>query len=392
MSHRKFERPRHGSLGFLPRKRSRRMRGKIRSFPKDNPSLPPHFTAFMGYKAGMTHIVREVDKPGSKLHKKEIVDACTVIECPPMVVVGVVGYRETPMGMKILSTVWADHVSNEFRRRYYKNWYRSNKTAFVRAMKTPPEVKEQIFKRFEKYCTVLRAICHTQPSKTPLKMRKAHIMEIQINGGNMKQKVDFIKKLLEMNLPVSTVFTENEMIDVISVTKGHGTQGVVSRYGVKRLPRKTHRGLRKVACIGAWHPARVQFQVPRHGQKGYFKRTERNKKIYRIGLKKDKNSASTDADLTEKKITPMGGFPHYGVVNEDFILLKGCVAGTKKRPITLRKTLLPQVSRDALAQVSLKFIDTSSKMGAGRFQTSEEKAKFYGPMKGDVAKAVQGTK
>ena len=25
----------------------------------------------MGYKAGMTHITRDVDKPGSKLHKKE---------------------------------------------------------------------------------------------------------------------------------------------------------------------------------------------------------------------------------------------------------------------------------------------------------------------------------
>jgi large subunit ribosomal protein L3e len=28
MSHRKFEHPRHGSLGFLPRKRSSRHRGK----------------------------------------------------------------------------------------------------------------------------------------------------------------------------------------------------------------------------------------------------------------------------------------------------------------------------------------------------------------------------
>ena len=25
----------------------------------------------MGYKAGMTHILREVEKPGSKIHKKE---------------------------------------------------------------------------------------------------------------------------------------------------------------------------------------------------------------------------------------------------------------------------------------------------------------------------------
>ncbi len=33
---------------------------------------------------------------------------------------------------------------------------------------------------------------------------------------------------------------------------------------------------------------------------------------------------------------------------------------------------------EALEKVTLKFIDTSSKFGHGRFQTSEEKAKFYG--------------
>lgn len=64
-SHRKFSAPRHGSLGFLPRKRSSRHRGKVKSFPKDDPSKPVHLTAFLGYKAGMTHIVREVDRPGS---------------------------------------------------------------------------------------------------------------------------------------------------------------------------------------------------------------------------------------------------------------------------------------------------------------------------------------
>ncbi|RWV96643.1 hypothetical protein BHE74_00032778 [Ensete ventricosum] len=78
MSHRKFEHPRHGSLGFLPRKRASRHRGKgfdiffcchifdaVKSFPKDDPSKLPGLTAFVGYKSGMTHIVREVDKPGS---------------------------------------------------------------------------------------------------------------------------------------------------------------------------------------------------------------------------------------------------------------------------------------------------------------------------------------
>ena len=33
-------------------------------------------------------------------------------------------------------------------------------------------------------------------------------------------------------------------------------------------------------------------------------------------------SASTDVDLTEKGISPLGGFPHYGNVTEDWIMVK----------------------------------------------------------------------
>ncbi len=65
MSHRKFEAPRRGSLGFLPKKRTCHHKGRIRSFPKDDATKPVHLTAFVGYKAGMTHVVREVDRPGS---------------------------------------------------------------------------------------------------------------------------------------------------------------------------------------------------------------------------------------------------------------------------------------------------------------------------------------
>jgi len=127
MSHRKFEAPRRGSLGFLPRKRTKKHRGKIRKFPLDNEAKKPHLTAFMGYKVGMTHIVRDVDRAGSNLHKKEVVDAVTILETPPIVVVGVVGYIRTPTGLRTLSTLWASHLSNEFKRRLYKNWYRSKK-------------------------------------------------------------------------------------------------------------------------------------------------------------------------------------------------------------------------------------------------------------------------
>jgi len=104
------------------------------------------------------------------------------------------------------------------------------------------------------------------------------------------------------------------------------------------------------------------------------------KKIYRIGkaLKEDPHGAMTENDLTEKSITPMGGFPHYGEINEDWVMVKGCIMGAKKRLITLRKSLFAQTSRIAQEKIALKFIDTSSKMGHGRFQTYEEKAKFFG--------------
>ena len=98
----------------------------------------------------------------------------------------------------------------------------------------------------------------------------------------------------------------------------------------------------------------------------------------------------------------MGGFPHYGIVKNDFLMLKGSIPGTKKRVVTIRKSLMVHTSRRDLEKVTLKFIDTSSKFGVctillfwmkvkcllkcslpqhGSFQTFEEKAAFLGTLK-----------
>jgi len=388
MSHRKFSAPRHGSTAFLPKKRSRRHRGKCKAFPKDDPAKPVHMTAFLGFKAGMTHIVRDVDKPGSRLNKKEAVEAVTVVETPPMVIVGIVGYIETPRGLRAFRTVWAEHLSEDCKRRFYKNWYKSKKKAHSKSSKKwqDEDGKKEIEKdlaKMKKYCSVIRVLAHTQMKLMKRREKKAHIMEVQLNGGSVDDKVNFAKEHLEKQVPVKQVFEGNEMIDVIGVTKGHGFKGIISRWHCKKLPRKTHKGLRKVACIGAWHPSRVQFTVARAGQKGYHHRTEINKKIYRIGEGKDKGNASTSTDVTEKQITPMGGFPHYGVVNQDFVMIKGCVVGPKKRVLTLRKSLLVHTKRSALEKIELKWIDTASKFGHGRFQTHAEKKAFMGKTKKD---------
>jgi len=358
-------------------------------------------TGFVGFKAGMTHIVREVDRHGSKTHKKEVVEAVTILECPPIVIVGIVGYVDTPRGLRQLTTIWAEHLSEECRRRFYKNWYNSKRKAFSKSSKkwsddNGKKSLERDLEKMKKYCKVIRVLVHTQQKLIHLKQKKAHIMEIQVNGGDIAAKVDWAKEHLEKTISVASVFTQDEMLDCLGITKGHGFKGVTYRWGTKKLPRKTHKGLRKVACIGAWHPARVSYSVPRAGQCGYHHRVERNKKVYRVGRgvhtkdnKVVKNNAATDYDLTEKTITPMGGFPHYGEVNEDFLMVKGCVMGPKKRVITLRKTLLAQTSRKALEKITLKFIDTSSKFGHGRFQHDQEKKNFMGLLKKDKQNAVE---
>lgn len=84
-------------------------------------------------------------------------------------------------------------------------------------------------------------------------------------------------------------------------------------------------------------------------------------------------------------------------------MIRGCCIGSKKRPITLRKSLITQTKRFASEKINLKWIDTSSKFGHGRFQvgpagirdyiyfmlpnddfqTSSEKKAFMGKLKKD---------
>ena len=74
-----------------------------------------------------------------------------------------------------------------------------------------------------------------------LKQKKAHLMEIQVNGGTVAQKVDYAYSFFKKQVLIEAVFQKDEMIDVIGVTKGKGYEGVVTRSGVTRLPRKTHK-------------------------------------------------------------------------------------------------------------------------------------------------------
>ncbi|RYY34548.1 50S ribosomal protein L3, partial [archaeon] len=185
----------------------------------------PHLTAFMGYKAGMTHVLRDVSRPGSKLDKKEAVEPVTIVETPALVVVGVVGYKETPLGLRAVTTAWASHLDESVLRRFYKNWYRSKHKAFTKYMakfhgkakdgqKVEKKSLDEEFAKIKASASVVRVIAHTQIRKLQLRQKKAHLLEVQVNGGSVADKIDYAKKLLEKEVSVSNVFTEGEKVDV----------------------------------------------------------------------------------------------------------------------------------------------------------------------------------
>lgn len=335
----------------------------------------------------MTHVVRDVIRAGSRLNKKEAIEPVTIIETPPLVAIGVIGYRETPQGLKPITTAWASFINPNVKRVYLKRWRKEGvKKPFIHHDEKKDEKGlEEKLQKIKEGASVVRVIAHTQMNLVKLVQRKPHIIEIQVNGGSIEEKVDYAKSLFEKSIRVTDVFEEGEMIDACSVGKGKGIEGAIHRFGAKRLQKKTHRGRRKIACIGPWNPKGVSWTIARAGQFGFHHRTEVNKRIYRIGEEEKagevNESGSTKFDLTKKSINPMGGFPHYGLVKNQFLMIKGSITGTVKRTITLRKSLFPNKHRIATEEINLKWIDTASKFGNGRFQTKEERIKFLGKLK-----------
>lgn len=84
-----------------------------------------------------------------------------------MVVVGVVGYIKTVQGLRSFRTVWAQHLSEEVKRRFYKNWCMSKKKAFTKYSKKyeTEDGKKDIQAQLDslrKHSSVIRVLAHSQ--------------------------------------------------------------------------------------------------------------------------------------------------------------------------------------------------------------------------------------
>ncbi len=252
---------------------------------------------FAGYKAGMTH-VSYVDQTESPTKGQEVVSAATVIEVPPVVVYGLRCYS----GRNSVGDILAKDE-------------KALKLAGIRT-KAPKAVDEGAVED-------VRLLVAALPSKAGFGKKHPERMEIGCGGKDAKEKLEYAKGMLGKELKIGDVFKNGEFVDIISVSIGKGWQGAVKRFGVSIQRRKATGKRRHVGTLGQWHPAYVLYTVPQAGQTGYHRRTELNKMILRIGQKPE-------------EINPSSGFPSYGFVKNDYLVVKGSVPGPAKRLIKLR--------------------------------------------------------
>ncbi|MCZ2808323.1 MAG: 50S ribosomal protein L3 [Candidatus Bathyarchaeota archaeon] len=309
MGHRKKHAPRHGSLAYLPRGRAKRTVGRIRFWPKVEEG--PTLLGFMGYKAGMTHIMMVEDKPGSLNLGKEASHPATILDVPPIIVFAVRAYTKNQYGLQTFTEAWMKSPPKDF----------------DRALVLPEQFNtEENLKKIEENLeeiAEIRLLAATQPRLAGVPKKKPDIMEIKVDGGSIKEQIEYAKSLLGKTVSITDVFKEGHFMDVVAITKGKGFQGPVKRWGIKILPRKSRKTKRGVAAIGPWKPARVLYTVPRAGQMGYHQRTEYNKRILKIGI-------------DGKNVTPKGGFLKYGEVKGTYVIVDGSLPGPAKRLVRLR--------------------------------------------------------
>ncbi|MFH1521222.1 MAG: 50S ribosomal protein L3 [Candidatus Micrarchaeota archaeon] len=294
-----IRRPRRGSMAHRPRKRAANQNARVHW----QSLVDKRVLGFAGYKVGMTH-VSYVDDTESPTKGQEIVSAATIIEVPPLIVYGVRCYDHN-------SSIGDIITSDE-------------KVLKLAGFKKPTKPKEINPDSVED----ARLLVFAMPSKTRIGKKHIEKMEIGCGGKDNKEKLEYCKTLLGKELKVADVFKTGEQVDVVSISIGKGWQGPVKRFGISIQRRKATGKRRHVGTLGQWHPAYVLYTVPQAGQTGYHKRTELNKRILKISQKPE-------------EINPSSGFPQYGFVKNDFVILKGSIPGPAKRLVKLRLAVRP---------------------------------------------------
>jgi len=331
-------RPLRGSHGYSPRRRAKRPFALLTSWP--DLDGPPRLQGFAGYKAGMTHAFVVDYRPTSTTSGQEVQVPVTVVEVPPMRVAAVRTYTRGIGGLQVSSEVWASKLEKHLERR----------TPVPEKGASASELEASKAKATEGLEEV-RVLVYTQPDLVSgIPKKRPELMEVRVGGGTLQERLEYAYELLGKEIKITEFTTEGKMVDVAAVTKGRGFQGVRRRWGTKLLSHKNSKHRRMIGTLGTKRPNYVRPSVPQAGQVGYHQRTEFNKRILKIGEKGE-------------EITPKGGFLHYGIVRNPYVVLHGSVPGPAKRLVRLRDPVRGGFVR-LEKPPELTYISLASKQGA----------------------------
>lgn len=324
-------RSKKGSHGFSPRKRALTQVPRLTSWPLGGDA--PKIQGFAGYKAGMTHAVVVDYRPDSLTSGQEVTVPVTVVEVPAMKVAAVRYYRETPYGLKTVGEQWAAGTDARLK------------------LRLPVPKEPKAFTPETGKVDDVRLLAYTQPKLvTGVPRKTPELMELRVGGGDLKARIAFAQDKLGKELTIADFAKNGQMIDVAAVTKGHGNKGSVPRWGVKLQGHKDSKNRRDASPLGPFQPRFIRaMTVPMPGQMGYHNRTEYNKRILKIGAE-------------GAEITPAGGFLHYGVVRNQYVLLHGSIPGPTKRLIRFRDATR-YLRGIEVAEPQLAYVSTASKQG-----------------------------
>ena len=315
----KERRPKRGSRAYWPRKRAKRIYPRVSRYPSEEKTKA---MGFAGYKVGMGHAIILDSRKGSPSFGQEITTPITILECPPLRVVGVRAYASTMKGLNAAEEAWISEAPKELSRK-------------LKIGKTKTDDHLSSIEKILGKIASLRLILATQPRLAGVGKKKPEIFEVAIGGKTTKEKFDYAKSILGKEISAKDVLQEGEIIDAIAVTKGKGFQGVVKRFGIHIQDRHAKKKKRHIGTLGPQTPRRVRPTVPQAGQLGFQTRTELNKRVMKIG----------DNAEDSQKINPAGGFVRYGLIKNNFIIVEGSLPGSKKRLIRLRPALRPVRAR-----------------------------------------------
>lgn len=296
-------------MQFWPHRRARRILPRLRKqYSKGK------LFNIVTVKAGMTHVMLIEQAEGPRKNQ-EVVVPVTVLEVPETKVYGIRLYKKD---------------SNNYMNSSIDILHRATAAELkIKKIKYDESKIDELINNSDNIERV-DLLLYAKIDGTSADINHPIRYQSSFEYSDIKDALTKARGMLGSKIDIKTLFNPGEYVDVVSISKGKGWQGPIKRFHVTRQYRKSTNKVRHVGVLGPMRPGKIFYTVPQAGQLGFNYRTELNKQI--IGV-----FSKDEADKVNRK----EGFKNYGIIKNDYIMLKGSVPGVAKRIVRIKQAVRP---------------------------------------------------